>query len=67
MGQQASDRFFTADICALHPDATAAIGDELRRQQDEIKLIASENIVPRAVLQAKAFPIYPLLQPAAKS
>ena len=53
MGQQAPNRFFTADISTLDPEISSAIGDELRRQQDEIELIASENIVSHAVLQAQ--------------
>jgi len=53
MGQQASNKFFTTDISVLDPLVAGAIGDELRRQQDEIELIASENIVSRAVLQAQ--------------
>ena len=53
MGQQVPNRFFTADISTLDPEISSAIGDELRRQRDEIELIASENIVSRAVLQAQ--------------
>ncbi|WP_454622414.1 serine hydroxymethyltransferase [Bradyrhizobium cenepequi] len=53
MGQVASNKFFTTDISILDPEVASAIGDELRRQQDEIELIASENIVSRAVLQAQ--------------
>ncbi|MBS0529233.1 MAG: serine hydroxymethyltransferase [Proteobacteria bacterium] len=53
MNQQMHDRFFTMDISALDPEISSAIGSELRRQQNEIELIASENIVSRAVLQAQ--------------
>jgi glycine hydroxymethyltransferase len=53
MGQQLSNKFFTTDISVLDPEVASAIGDELRRQQEEIELIASENIVSRAVLQAQ--------------
>ncbi|HXI88024.1 MAG TPA: serine hydroxymethyltransferase [Parvularculaceae bacterium] len=35
------------------PDVFAAIGREQRRQQEQIELIASENIVSRAVLEAQ--------------
>ena len=35
------------------PDVFAAIGRELKRQQEQIELIASENIVSRAVLEAQ--------------
>ncbi|MFT4116834.1 serine hydroxymethyltransferase [Bradyrhizobium sp.] len=53
MGQQASNKFFTTDISVLDPQVASAIADELKRQQEEIELIASENIVSRAVLQAQ--------------
>ena len=53
MGQVASNKFFTTDISILDPEVASAIGGELRRQQEEIELIASENIVSRAVLQAQ--------------
>lgn len=53
MNQQTHNRFFTMDISALDPEISSAIGSELRRQQNEIELIASENIVSRAVLQAQ--------------
>ncbi|MEX2200001.1 MAG: serine hydroxymethyltransferase, partial [Dongiaceae bacterium] len=45
--------FFTAPLAERDPDVHAAIGKELRRQQDQIELIASENIVSLAVLQAQ--------------
>ena len=48
------DRGFFADSLAERdPDLAAAVADELHRQQDEIELIASENIVSRAVLEAQ--------------
>jgi len=46
------DSFFTKDIADTDPDIDRAIRGELGRQQDQIELIASENIVSRAVLQA---------------
>ncbi len=46
------ERFFGEDLADSDPDIFSAIGDELTRQQDQIELIASENIVSRAVLQA---------------
>ncbi len=46
------DSFFTKDIADADPDIDRAIRGELGRQQDQIELIASENIVSRAVLQA---------------
>ncbi|MCP4330217.1 MAG: serine hydroxymethyltransferase [Alphaproteobacteria bacterium] len=35
------------------PEVFSSIGEELHRQQDQIELIASENIVSRAVLEAQ--------------
>jgi glycine hydroxymethyltransferase len=49
----ALDRFFTAPLADSDPELAAAIGAELRRQQDGIELIASENIVSAAVLEAQ--------------
>ena len=46
------DRFFNAPLAETDPELAAAIGRELARQQDGIELIASENIVSRAVLEA---------------
>src|SRR5499426_693773 len=45
--------FFTAGLAQHDPDVFSAIGKELYRQQDQIELIASENIVSRAVLEAQ--------------
>ncbi len=46
-------RFFGASLHESDPVLAEAIGAELRRQQDGIELIASENIVSRAVLEAQ--------------
>ena len=43
---------FTASLAESDPELADAIGRELSRQRDEIELIASENIVSRAVLEA---------------
>jgi len=43
--------FFSASLAERDPEIAAAVGLELTRQQDEIELIASENIVSRAVLE----------------
>ena len=53
--QTAADhtRFFEATLQVVDPDVDAAIAHELKRQQDQIELIASENIVSRAVLMAQ--------------
>jgi len=45
--------FFGADLQSADPDIFASVGRELRRQQEQIELIASENIVSRAVLEAQ--------------
>ena len=45
--------FFTEDLASRDPALSAAVRAELGRQQDEIELIASENIVSRAVLEAQ--------------
>ncbi len=44
--------FFTRRITEADPLVAAALDDELHRQQTHIELIASENIVSRAVLDA---------------
>ena len=44
--------FFSETLAEKDPEISAAIGQELQRQQDEIELIASENIVSKAVLEA---------------
>jgi glycine hydroxymethyltransferase len=49
----AADTFFSADLAAADEAVAGAIGRELRRQRDQIELIASENIVSRAVLEAQ--------------
>ena len=46
-------RFFHSDLSKSDPDVFAAIKSELKRQQDGIELIASENIVSKAVLEAQ--------------
>jgi len=47
------DRFFSADLSEVDPEVAHAIRGELERQQSQIELIASENIVSRAVLEAQ--------------
>lgn len=44
--------FFTANISEADPVISNAIDDEVRRQTDGLELIASENFVSEAVLQA---------------
>jgi glycine hydroxymethyltransferase len=48
-----SAAFFSASLAEADPEIAAAIKGELGRQQHEIELIASENIVSRAVLEAQ--------------
>ncbi len=45
--------FFAETLAERDPDLAAAVADELHRQRHEIELIASENIVSRAVLEAQ--------------
>ena len=45
--------FFSADLASADPEIAEAIKNELGRQQHEIELIASENIVSKAVLEAQ--------------
>ncbi len=45
--------FFNQNLAKSDPEIARAIADELARQQDKIELIASENIVSRAVLEAQ--------------
>ena len=48
-----SNTFFSAGLAETDPEIARAIELELGRQRDEIELIASENIVSRAVLEAQ--------------
>ncbi|WP_265569281.1 serine hydroxymethyltransferase [Sphingomicrobium lutaoense] len=45
--------FFSGDLRQGDPDIADAIAAELKRQQTQIELIASENIVSKAVLEAQ--------------
>jgi glycine hydroxymethyltransferase len=49
----AVDSFFRAPLEQADPEIAAAIRGELGRQRHEVELIASENIVSRAVLEAQ--------------
>jgi glycine hydroxymethyltransferase len=46
------NNFFTSDLAAADPTISDAIDDEVRRQTNGLELIASENFVSEAVLQA---------------
>lgn len=48
-----TQQFFSAPLKDVDPEIFDVIGKELGRQRDEIELIASENIVSRAVLEAQ--------------
>ncbi|MFM8748820.1 serine hydroxymethyltransferase, partial [Rhabdaerophilum sp.] len=48
-----SNSFFSASLADADPEIAKAVQLELGRQRDEIELIASENIVSRAVLEAQ--------------
>ena len=50
---QPQDSFFSAHLGETDPELAEAIRGELRRQQDQIELIASENVVSLAVLEAQ--------------
>ena len=45
--------FFTSDLKSADPEIYAAMKQEAQRQQDQIELIASENIASRAVIEAQ--------------
>ncbi len=51
--QNSTDAFFAEHIATADPAVAKAIHDEGDRQQEEIELIASENIVSQAVLDAQ--------------
>jgi glycine hydroxymethyltransferase len=43
---------FSAPLAEVDPEIAAVLGEELNRQRSTLEMIASENFVPRAVLQA---------------
>ena len=45
--------FFSSSLAEADPEIARVIGEELERQRDKIELIASENIVSKAVLEAQ--------------
>jgi glycine hydroxymethyltransferase len=51
--QNLSNSFFGASLAESDPEIARAVALELGRQRKEIELIASENIVSRAVLEAQ--------------
>jgi glycine hydroxymethyltransferase len=52
-GGYASNAFFAASLKEADPEIAEAVKLELGRQQHEIELIASENIISNAVLEAQ--------------
>ncbi|MFA3920919.1 serine hydroxymethyltransferase, partial [Ruegeria sp. 2012CJ15-1] len=48
-----NDGFFTQSLVDRDPEVFGSITSELGRQRDEIELIASENIVSAAVMEAQ--------------
>ncbi|MGR3616771.1 MAG: serine hydroxymethyltransferase, partial [Paracoccaceae bacterium] len=50
---QRTNGFFTQSLSTRDPEIFGAITNELGRQRDEIELIASENIVSAAVMEAQ--------------
>ncbi|WP_402464065.1 serine hydroxymethyltransferase [Isoptericola aurantiacus] len=48
-----SDPTFDAPLSEVDPEIAAVLDGELARQRDTLEMIASENFVPRAVLQAQ--------------
>src|SRR3954470_12387305 len=51
--QSSADGFFSSGVAAADPDLAKVLDRELKRQQEQIELIASENIVSKAVLEAQ--------------
>lgn len=47
------DRFFSASLAEVDPVVKSSVDKEVMRQKTQIELIASENIVSRAVLEAQ--------------
>jgi glycine hydroxymethyltransferase len=45
--------FFNSSLAQTDPEVASAINDELKRQQDQIEMIASENIVSTSVMEAQ--------------
>ena len=48
-----TESFFSVGVAQADPAVNAAMDHELQRQREQIELIASENIVSKAVLEAQ--------------
>ena len=53
MSSDLSPDFFTQSLAELDPEIADAIAKELHRQQTTLEMIASENFVPQAILEAQ--------------
>ena len=53
MSSDLSPDFFTQSLADVDPEVAEAIGRELHRQQRTLEMIASENFVPQAILEAQ--------------
>ncbi len=53
MSKFTQDGFFTASVADIDSELQASLTGELERQQNQIELIASENIVSKAVMEAQ--------------
>ncbi len=53
MSKFTQDGFFSSGLADSDPALSTSLNDELIRQQNQIELIASENIVSRAVMEAQ--------------
>ena len=53
MKQGVDYRFFSTSLSEIDPLVSDVISSELQRQKDQIELIASENIVSQAILDAQ--------------
>jgi len=51
--ERPAGNMFADDLKSVDPEIFSAISKELGRQRDDIELIASENIVSKAVLEAQ--------------
>ena len=51
--QPSTDDFFSRSVAQGDPEIAKVLAGELARQQDQIELIASENIVSKAVMEAQ--------------
>ena len=53
IANRTTDGFFDFGVADADPEISASVDRELKRQQEQIELIASENIVSKAVMEAQ--------------